>query len=106
MKIKIILCSLVFSFFLGSASHSLVVESFESMEKKETERKVEGFCIVTPTDNRCKYLEPESIYMVLNCIQPIKPILPIKPIWCSGTWTFILQCDQYCNCRWVPTCIQ
>ena len=40
-----------------------------------------------------------------QCIQPIKPIKPIKPIWCTGAWVQILQCDQYCNCEWVPTCI-
>lgn len=42
----------------------------------------------------------------LNCMQPVKPLLPLKPYWCNGTWTQVLQCDQYCNCQWVPMCIE
>ena len=40
------------------------------------------------------------------CIQPIRPIIPIKPVWCHGTWTQILECDPYCNCVWRAVCIQ
>lgn len=48
----------------------------------------------------------EPMLLALNCIKPIKPILPIKPIWCSGEWKLVLQCDQYCNCVWIPMCLE
>ncbi len=41
-----------------------------------------------------------------RCMAPIKPILPIKPMWCQGHWTQILECDQRCSCEWKPTCIE
>ena len=41
-----------------------------------------------------------------RCIEPFKPFLPFKPLWCQGKWTQILQCDQNCNCMWVPVCLQ
>jgi len=46
------------------------------------------------------------MHLALNCMTPIKPLLPLKPIWCGGTWTLILHCDQRCNCQWVPTCLE
>ena len=48
----------------------------------------------------------EPMLLALNCIKPIKPILPIKPIWCTGEWKLVLQCDQYCNCVWIPMCLE
>lgn len=41
-----------------------------------------------------------------RCLQPMKPFLPMKPLWCNGTWTQILRCDQNCNCRWEAVCLQ
>ena len=48
------------------------------------------------------------VLLASNCIRPIKPILPIKPYWCQGTWTLILHCEPFpvCNCVWVPTCLE
>lgn len=41
-----------------------------------------------------------------RCLQPMKPFLPIKPLWCTGTWTQVLNCDTNCNCHWETVCLQ
>ncbi len=38
--------------------------------------------------------------LAMNCMKPM------KPMWCSGTWTQILRCDQNCNCMWEAVCLQ
>jgi hypothetical protein len=61
-----------------------------------------------------KNLDTQKIYfdikkeqkLTLNCLEPLKPILPIKPLWCNGLWTQILECNQYCNCEWRPVCLE
>ncbi|OQB44632.1 MAG: hypothetical protein BWY02_02784 [bacterium ADurb.Bin157] len=63
-------------------------------------------CFILGWANYSQTEEKNPMLLALNCIKPIKPILPIKPIWCTGKWTLILECDQYCNCVWVPTCIE
>lgn len=47
----------------------------------------------------------ESAY---RCPRPPRPPKPPRPAWCSwpAKWILILKCDQYCNCRWEPTCIE
>ena len=40
------------------------------------------------------------------CIEPIKPIQSIKPYWCSGVWTQILECTPKCQCVWREVCLQ
>lgn len=61
-----------------------------------------------------KNLDNQKIYfdikkeqkLTFNCLEPLKPILPIKPLWCNGVWTQILECNQYCNCEWRPVCLE
>ena len=47
----------------------------------------------------------ECVDVAQNCLRPIKPIPSIKPIWCTGSWTQILECDRNCNCQWREVCI-
>lgn len=47
-----------------------------------------------------------EIQVAINCIEPIRPILPIKPYWCTGAWTQILECTPTCQCQWRPVCLQ
>lgn len=48
----------------------------------------------------------EPLYLTFNCMEPMKPMLPMKPYWCTGSWELVLQCDSMCNCRWVPMCFR
>ena len=47
----------------------------------------------------------ECIEVAQFCIKPIKPIPTIKPIWCTGTWTQILECTPSCYCVWREVCL-
>ena len=93
----------------ASASYPLVVKSCETIGKKETNRNIEELGIISPTGNQVvgvKGVGREPIILTQTCFRPFKPFLPFKPFWCTGTWLLILNCDQYCNCVWVPTCIE
>lgn len=39
-------------------------------------------------------------FELASCVPPVRPILPIRPVSCLGTWTQILV-----NCQWVAVCI-
>ena len=41
-----------------------------------------------------------------NCLKPLRPLLPLRPAWCTGNWTQILVCTQLCQCQWQPVCVQ
>lgn len=41
-----------------------------------------------------------------GCLESIKPILPIKPASCYGTWTQVLVCTPQCQCQWQAVCLQ
>lgn len=41
-----------------------------------------------------------------RCIEPIRPMLPMKPFWCQGQWVQQLVCDGNCNCYWQAVCLQ
>lgn len=41
-----------------------------------------------------------------HCMQPLRPMPTMKPMWCQGRWVQVLRCDQNCNCMWQETCFE
>lgn len=49
---------------------------------------------------------PHQTKIAQNCpIKPIRPIPTMKPLWCTGTWTMILECTPNCDCVWREVCL-
>lgn len=65
---------------------------------------ISGCLALSANANKTTAAADDQVYG--RCLQPFKPMLPIKPFWCRGTWTQILRCDQRCNCYWEAVCLQ
>ena len=66
--------------------------------------KTELICEAQNLSNKCEIsvneTEDGDAVELASCLPPLKPLLPLKPLSCNGTWTQILI-----NCQWVAVCI-
>lgn len=67
--------------------------------------KTDLVCEAQVADKQCASevvvnIDGANTIELANCLPPLKPLLPLKPLSRNGTWTQILI-----NCQWVAVCI-